>query len=181
MNIWQGRRVRLRAVEVSDWEAHFKWDQDSETSRALDKVWFPRSTEKAKRWAEEAAVRTPQNDQFFFQIETLTNELVGSISTHDCEPHNGTFSYGIAIRPEYQRQGFTSEAIALVLRYYFEELRYQKVNAGIYGFNEASIQLHQKFGFVQEGRLRRMIYTQGKYEDLLIYGMTAEEFAGRNE
>ncbi len=33
------------------------------------------------------------------------------------------------VRREHQRKGYASEAIRLVLRYFFEELRYQKVNA----------------------------------------------------
>ena len=62
---------------------------------------------------------------------------------------------------------------------FFEERRYQKVNAEVYGFNESSIALHEKLGFTLEGRIRRMIYTDGKYFDALMYGMTSEEFAGR--
>ncbi len=57
MNIWEGDRVRLRAVEPGDWEAHFAWNHDSGMSRALDEVWFPQSREGARRWAEQAATR----------------------------------------------------------------------------------------------------------------------------
>ncbi|WP_268251865.1 hypothetical protein [Litorilinea aerophila] len=31
-------------------------------------------------------------------------------------------------------------------------------------------------GFRQEGRLRRMIYTGGQFHDVLLLGLTAEEF-----
>lgn len=179
MNIWQGQRVRLRAVEPSDWNIHFEWDQDTEMSRALHEVWFPRSREKARQWAEETALQGPTDDKFSFQIETLAGEMVGHISTHDCDIRNGTFSYGVAVHPDHQRKGYATEAITLVLRFYFDERRYQKVNAGIYSFNEGSIRLHERLGFALEGRLRRMVYTRGLFYDLLIFGMTAEEFAER--
>jgi len=37
--------------------------------------------------------------------------------------------------------------------------------------------LHERLGFTLEGRLRRMIYTEGTFHDKLIYGLTQEEFA----
>jgi len=67
----------------------------------------------------------------------------------------------------------------LVLKYYFEELDYQKVTVQIYAFNEASLKLHKKLGFQQEGCLRRMIYTDGTYHDEIIFGLTVEEFKER--
>ena len=83
------------------------------------------------------------------------------------------------IRREHQRRGYASEAIALVLRYYFQELRYQKASVRAYSFNEPSIRLHERLGFQLEGRLRREVYTEGRYFDVLVFGMTAEEFAAR--
>jgi RimJ/RimL family protein N-acetyltransferase len=114
-----------------------------------------------------------------FQIEQLDSELVGNINVHTVNRRCGTFMYGLSIRPTLRRQGYGSEAIGLVLRFYFHERRYQKVNAEVYGFNEASIRMHEKLGFVLEGRLRRMQYSGGQYHDSLIYGMTREEFDAR--
>jgi RimJ/RimL family protein N-acetyltransferase len=101
---------------------------------------------------------------------------VGSIDTHHCNPRTGTFSYGIDIIPGQQRNGYAREAILLVLKYYFEELRYQKATVPVHGDNEASMRLHEKMGFQKEGVHRRMIFTRGQYYDELWYGMTAEEF-----
>jgi RimJ/RimL family protein N-acetyltransferase len=84
--------------------------------------------------------------------------------------------YGLAILPDHQRHGYATEAIRLVLRYYFQERRYQKVTVEVYSFNEPSILLHQALGFTLEGRLRRMIYTEGTYHDVLMFGLTDDEF-----
>jgi RimJ/RimL family protein N-acetyltransferase len=176
-NYWHGQRVLLRAVEPGDAEAHFFWDQDSEIARRLDRVWFPRSRAAAERWAERLATREPEDDTFHFEIENLSGELVGAIATHHCERRAGTFSYGVAVRREHQRRGYAGEAIRLVLRYYFDELRYQKVTVAIHDYNEPSIRLHEKLGFQHEGRLRRLVYTRGRHYDLVMMGLTSEEFA----
>ena len=175
-NYWQGRLVRLRAVEPEDWEAHHAWDQDSQTQRLLARAHFPRSREGTRRWAEQQATREPDGDNYHFEIESLAGELVGSIGVHHCDRRNGTFSIGIATRPEHQRKGYATEAVALALRYYFHELRYQKATVYVLADNEPSQRLCQRLGFQLEGRLRRMTYMGGRYHDEFVYGMTAEEF-----
>ena len=177
--VWHGHRVRLRAIEPSDWETYVAWDLDSEQLRNVDAVPFPRSREATKRWAEQEATRAPTGDEFRFVIENEASEVVGDLTTHHCNPRAGTFAYGISIRRDHRNKGYAAEAITLVLRHYFEELRYQKVTVGGFGWNEPSIRLHAKLGFQQEGRLRRTVFTRGRFFDELIFGLTAEEFAAR--
>lgn len=179
-SIWEGAKVRLRAVEPEDWEQFFAWDQDSETARRAYFIPFPRSAVATRQWAEVSANEVPVDDAYRLAIETLEGELVGTLNTNNCDRRQGTFSYGIAIGAEFRRQGYAAEAITLVLRYYFRELGYQKVNVQVYDFNEPSIRLHESLGFQREGQLRRMIYTGGTYHDDLLYGLTAEEFAERD-
>ena len=176
-NSWQGNLVRLWAIEPADADALFEWNQDTEMTRSLYRVPFPQSREANMRWVQETSTRGPQNDNYFWVIESLVGEMVGTLSTHSCEPRNGSFKYGLAIMEAHKRKGYASDAIRLLLRYYFDELRYQKVVAEVYGFNETSISFHESFGFVLEGRLRRMLYTGGVYHDILMFGMTSEEFS----
>lgn len=179
-NIFEGNLVRLRAVEPSDWEFYFNWDRGTtENGRLTDEIWFPSSSVASKEWAEKEA-RHQDGDAFRFHIETLIGEPVGTINTHACQPRSGTFMYGLGIKEEHRRKGYASEAIRLVLRYYFGERRYQKCNAEVFSFNEPSIRLHERLGFTLEGRLRRMIYSGGAFHDALIYGITREEFEADN-
>jgi RimJ/RimL family protein N-acetyltransferase len=177
--MWRGPRVRLRAFEVEDWETYRAWDADDEQARNLDQVHFPRSADAARQWAEREAAREPDGDNFRFVIENEHGEVVGDLSTHDCDPRVGSFSYGISIRSQQRGKGYASEAIPLVLRYYFLEKRYQKVNVTIFSFNESSVRLHERLGFQYEGRIRRIVFTAGAHHDALIYGMTIEEFTER--
>lgn len=104
---------------------------------------------------------------------------MGIINSHHCDRRVGCFEYGLAIHAEQRRKGYATEAVCLLVRYFFEELRYQKVTVDVFSYNVASIQLHEQLGFQLEGRLRRMLYTNGRYHDKLFYGMTQEEFKKR--
>jgi len=178
LNFWQLEKVCLRGIEPGDAALFFQWNLDSERARHLDFFWPPVSQASVAAWTEEQSLRRLEDGAFHWVIETLDGIPVGSISTHNCDPRNGTFSYGVDIAAQHQRKGFASEAIRLVLRYYFGELRYQKVTVPVHGDNLASIRLHEKLGFQREGVHRRMFFSQGKYEDVLWYGMTVEEFNG---
>ena len=175
MNYWQGKNIRLRALEPSDAVSFYAWDQDSDMGRYLDRVWQPVSLESQKRWTERASAQEP-GDEFFFVIENQAGEMVGSISTHHCDHRNGVFSYGVAVQADFQRRGYASEAIRMVLRYFFEEQRYQKANVEIHSDNNASAKLHEALGFQLEGRVRRSVFSGWQVLDNLLYGMTAEEF-----
>lgn len=178
--VWQGQLVRLRAIEPEDAPAFHTWNQESDTGRFLDFVWPPQSLASAKDWTQKAAVQEVKDDQIACVIENLAGELVGYINAHTVDRRVGAFRYGVGVRPEYRSRGYAAEAILLFVRYFFEELRYQKVTATVYSCNPASIRLHEKLGFLLEGRVRRVVYTQGQYFDELYYGMTCEEFAAQH-
>ena len=176
MNFWQNDLIRLRALEPSDAGTFNRWNLDSRRAQYLHFLWPPSSGARTDEWLAEASKRGLDGDTFHFMIETLDGTPVGTIATHNCTPRSGTFSYGIDIAGEHRCKGYATAAIRMVLRYYFDYLRYQKVTVSVHADNEASLRLHEKLGFQLEGRLRRMVYQEGSYLDELYYGLTAEEF-----
>jgi len=180
-DIFAGRLVRLRGIEPEDWEVFYAWNKDTDMARSLYWIPFPQSRESVRQWAMRQSAREVKDDHFDFVIETLAGEVVGSIGTNDCQPQHGTFGYGVGVRREHARRGYAAEAISLLLRYFFRERRYQKATVHVYDYNEPSLRLHEKLGFVREGRLRRMLYQDGRYIDVVVLGMTAEEFAARRD
>ena len=178
-NIWTGKLVRLRAVEPGDWEFFHSLDLDSDAARSAYEVPFPRSVEGSKKWAADTAMAAPNQDRYRWVIETLEGTPVGTIDTHSVHPEDGRFQYGISISGDQRQRGYASEAITILLRFMFTERRYQKANATVYAFNQRSKRLHEKLGFVLEGRLRRVHYAGGEYHDVFLFGMTREEFTER--
>lgn len=175
-NIFQGKRVRLRSVEPSDWETYWKWSIDTDAQRDEGDISFPGTHEGIRAWAEREAKNDGKHEMCFCIIETLDGEPVGRINSHSCEPRDGTFMFALMLPQEHRRKGYATDAILLLMRYYFNERRYQKCTSMVYSFNQPSIRLHESIGFVQEGRVRRMVYTMGEYHDKFYYGMTKEEF-----
>ena len=174
-NIWQGDLVRLRAIEPEDWQHLHRWDDDSFSSRLGWRIQPPGSAESSREWARNQSKR-PEDDNYRLAIASVEGSLVGSMNVHSADRRNGTFEYGITLGLEYQRRGYGSDAIKVLLRYFFEELGYQKCNAVVFAFNQPSQRMHESLGFQREGLLRRNVYTNGAHHDVAWYGITREEF-----
>ncbi len=179
-NAWQGELVTLRDIEPDDWEAFWENDQDSEAARFGWQIHFPRSREGTKAWAEEMSKKKSEDDNHFFAMVDQDGKVVGSMNSHGCDRRNGTFEYGISVNRDCWGKGYATDAMKVLFRYFFDELGYHKVGAVVYGYNDRSIAMHERFGFVREGMLREAKYTDGKRHDIIFFGMTAPEFRARH-
>ncbi len=181
-NFWKGKYVRLRAATKDDTLLFINADGDfdTETARRYDYIDFPLSNEQIAKKLSEYETSKTANDDYLFVIETIDHKRAGFIITFDCDNRNGTFKYGLFILNEFKGKGMASEAVKIMLSYYFNELRYNKVNVYIYDYNTPSLRFHEKLGFIREGELRDMAYSNGEYHNIIFYGMTKLEFSKSN-
>jgi RimJ/RimL family protein N-acetyltransferase len=173
---WEGKKIRLRPLLMSDWEAGYKAFLDSESRRFLQlEIELPKSEEMFRNdMARMCNFSNPGT--LMFTIETLSGEVAGVINIHSLNLKNGTFSPAVVIFEGCRQKGYADEAMRIILRYAFYELRYQKCNSVCMDTNAGSENMHKKLGFIREGRRRRVVYTNGEYHDELIFGLTREEF-----
>lgn len=184
MSYWRNQVVVLRAFEESDAAFFYETLNRYDMQYGNCDIRFPASMKSAENIVAGCAERDNREvDNQFMVIEDLAHNAVGMIDTHNCDTKTGYFEYGISILPQYRRKGYATNAIRLLLKFMFEECRFEKANAMIYSFNGESAALHEKMGFIKEGIIRRNVYTGGVYYDTIVYGMTRQEYldlAGRN-
>lgn len=177
-NMFEGQKVRLRGLRADDWQVTAGWDLDSEANRFGWQVWPPKGDEAAKEWAREESLKKPVDGSMRLMIDTLEGETVGAISVRP-DARRFSFEYGINLDRAHWGHGFAEEAIRLACRYMFGELRMHKAQAYVYAFNKRSLSMHRKLGMVKEGVLREAQFTDGRFWDTVIFGMTADEFFAR--
>lgn len=174
---WQGEKIRLRPMRAEDAEQSFVSSLDSQARQFLQLgIELPTSTELQKSFLEKYVGCQDTGGEIMFTIETLEGTHVGGISLHGRDEKNGVFSFGIVVGREHRGKGYAEEALGILLKYGFWERRYQKCTSGCAHTNDASIGLHRKVGFVEEGRRRRQMFFNGQYHDEVLFGMTREEF-----
>lgn len=176
---WQGERTRLRPWQLEDAGLRFMASLDNPTRHLhQDGIELPTSVELQKEWLEKAA-GCKDDGMIRFAMETLDGVTVGWATLHSRDQKNGTFGFGVAVYRDYRGQGYAVDAVGILLKYGFWEQRYQKCNSVCFHTNEASIRMHKKLGFIEEGRIRRNCFFNGQYHDDVLFGMTREEFDER--
>jgi len=174
---WQDDDIRLRAIEPEDWEGHYYNRFDTPARRLLEcAVELPPTVTEAKNFTEKFSDFSPGTGRIMFTIENLNGENIGGINLNSIDERNGTFSIGIQIDRDHRGKGYGTKATRILLRYAFLERRLNKFNDYVLEGNEASAAMMRKLGCIQEGVRREVIYTNGKYHDLILFGLTKEEF-----
>jgi [ribosomal protein S5]-alanine N-acetyltransferase len=77
--------------------------------------------------------------------------------------------------------GYTPEAVVVVMRYVFEELRLHRVQIAIIPRNQASRRVMAKLDIREEGTALRYLEINGVWEDHVRYGVTSEDWLERRE
>lgn len=106
-----------------------------------------------------------------------TGKMIGSCGFHNREPKHFRAEIGYELSREYWGKGIASEALQAVVRYGFDHLRLERIEALIEPENEPSLRLVEKNGFLREGLLRHYEYGRGKFDDLYMYSILKEDLA----
>jgi RimJ/RimL family protein N-acetyltransferase len=178
---WQSDRIRLRALTSDDADDRFAHSLDSISREEFNiGIELPTTVELQKAWIEKYGGCQEVNDMIAFAIETHEQQYVGLATINNMDERHGKFGFSMIVDRSYRRRGYAEDAVRLILKYGFMERRFHKCNSACASYNTASKQLHQKLGFIQEGRLRKEYFWNGEHHDELIFGMLLEEYIAAN-
>ncbi len=130
------------------------------------------STPKEAKQLFDAFLK-PGSDTHFRLVVDLrgTGEPVGTIGLYAYSEQNRRAELGYDLLREHWGKGLTTEAVIAVLRYAFEELKLNRVEAKTDSENVASIRVLEKSGFIREGLLRQRYNYKGGFHDEVFYGI----------
>jgi ribosomal-protein-alanine N-acetyltransferase len=134
--------------------------------------------------ATEIAVEFASGTSFWAAELTKEHKIVGHISLFPSGPDRvNTWEIGYIFNPDYQRQGYATEAARAVIGYTFNELDAHRIVAHCSPRNTASWKLLEKCGFRREGLERQNIFFhydaagQPEWFDSYDYALLADEFS----
>jgi [ribosomal protein S5]-alanine N-acetyltransferase len=179
-----GRRTVLRAPDRLDWRA---WAELRHVSRAFLTPWEPSWGEDAlsrvayrRRLARYALEWHSDQGYTFLLFRLEDGALLGGISlTNVRRGVAECASVGYWVGEAHARQGYMTEGLTLTLRFAFERLRLHRVEAACLPHNAPSRGLLLKSGFTEEGYAREYLCIDGKWQDHVLFGMLAHDWAKR--
>jgi ribosomal-protein-alanine N-acetyltransferase len=136
----------------------------------------PYSRADGERWLAFVAAADPRRH---FAVD-LDGEAVGGIAVEpgtDVERISGELGYWIG--REHWGKGLATRAAAEITTYAFDVLGLHRVWAGPFARNTASIRVLEKLGYRREGELVECILKDGRLESMVLFAITAPEWAAR--
>lgn len=114
-------------------------------------------------------------EEILFRIEK-ENTLIGEVRFKSIKWFNRKAELSLVIKKEFQNKGYGTEVLKSIIEHAFNTMNLYRLEAEVIDFNDASKSVIEKYGFVLEGRLREAKFVNGKYFDILRYGLLKKEW-----
>jgi len=110
-------------------------------------------------------------------VVCLDDRVAGIVSLNAINTTHQTADWAFYLDPALQGQGLGSLVEFWLLDHAFETAGLHKLNCEVLESNAAVVKMHRKFGFSIEGVRRRNILKDGERIDVVLLGITREEWA----
>lgn len=162
-------RLTLRRFQPSDAAAFAAYRSVPEVARYQS--WeAPVSLEDAIVTVGSFAAGDPLKPGWFQYAVDLDGLLIGDLGVN-LNDNLMQAEIGFTLAPEYQGQGYATEAVRGMLDHLFVERKLQRVSAECDARNLASAQLLRRLGFRDEGLRLANTWFKGEWTDDLIFGL----------
>ena len=105
------------------------------------------------------------------------DQMIGELSISDIDEENKKAGFRISmISIKLTGKGYGTEAIKIVSRFVFEELKLNRLELEVFSHNPRGIRAYEKAGFVKEGVLRESLYYGGTYSDEIIMAIINKDY-----
>ncbi len=171
MDILTGNRIKLRALEPSDIELLYLWENNSDIWPVSNTL-VPFSRFILEKYIAESHMDIFQAKQLRLMIDNIAGpgvETVGAIDLFDFDPMHERAGIGILISDrKYMNRGYASDALELLINYSFTVLQLHQLYCNIDDDNKVSIKLFEKFGFRITGEKEDWNRTPGGWKNVYM-------------
>lgn len=169
-------KISLRELKREDVTGMLEWMHDPEVQKGLRMNAAEKTEEDALKFIAEALTEPTNGGDVHFAIVDEKDKYKGTISLKNFNFESRNAEYAICLRRNAQHRGIATQATRELLRLAFEEYKLEKVYLNVLAQNVKAIQMYEKVGFAYEGQLRRHLFLNGEYKNLMQYSMLKEEY-----
>lgn len=167
-------RLTLRRFTAADAGAMFRnWAGDNEVTRYL--TWPTHVSEDISAMILAEWVKGYEQDDFYQWAIEFEGEPIGSMAVVSQNADVGKMEIGYCIGRAWWRKGITSEALAAVIAYLFDEVGAQRIESRHDPRNPHSGAVMRKCGMKFEGTLRRSDRNNQGICDASHYSILSDE------
>ena len=167
-NLLSNDKITLRAMEPSDIDLIYKWENDTSLWTVSDTV-APYSHEALMLYIANCANDIYANKQLRLMVTlTATGETVGTVDFLNFNPIHNRAELGVYICKEHQGQGLSAETMKIVNAYAAQGIGLRQLYVYVPEDNAASIAMVRHAGFEEVGILQSWIKTGKEYHNVVL-------------
>lgn len=171
-----GDLVYLRPLCYEDLDGNYiHWLNDPEVCRYNRHHVFPYTKEQGEEYVRRA--RSTKDELILAIIVKETGLHIGNIALTSIDHYNQRAEYTILIgEKSSEKKGYAKEAAVLLLRHAFLDLNLHRIYCSPLEENVMANVAVTFLGMKEEGVLRDAVFKNGKFNNLIFYGLLKEEF-----
>lgn len=169
------RRLILRPARMSDAEDMYEYSRDPLVARHV--LWDAHTSIHQTRGYLRFLIRQYRTGapSTFVIVLKETGKVIGTIGFMWIQQENRSAEVGYSLSRAYWNRGIMTEALQAVLKFGFDSLSLNRIEAQHESDNPASGRVMEKAGMRHEGRLRQRVYNKGRYADVELYAILRDD------
>ena len=173
-----GGSASLRTTLPADIPDYERWESSDLPAWRYDGPWYAHESGHMVARRRKWLVGKREPPFSFLEIEGPRGEHLGWVTAYYRfdDPHMTEFGIDIC-EDAFWGQGIGSEASRLWLDYLFRQYALTRIGFGTWEGNLRMLALGEKLGFLEEARIRRGCFVDGRFWDRIKMGILREEWS----
>jgi ribosomal-protein-alanine N-acetyltransferase len=173
-------RLILRELSMDDVDDIYGYASIPEVSTFL--LWYPhKSKQDSIDFINFAKNMFAKDISIIWGIELKEEKkLIGIFDLRTIQLINNCAEIGYVISNLYWNKGYISEAIQSIIKFCFNDLKLNRVEAHCDKENTGSARVMEKAGMKFEGTLREKLFVKEKYRSMKLYSILKSEYIDRS-
>lgn len=174
------KRLFLSDYKTDDLDGYF-------TLKSCEQVWnystfIPLKEKEQAKKSLDQLITDRNNGKFTYLAlyKKHTNVFIGEAGIIGYNADANRCVVGYNLLPQYWNQGYATEIIKELIKYSFEVLKVERLEALVLQNNKASCRALEKNGFSLEGILRNFNRCETGYRNVCYYGMIFSDYIVNN-
>ncbi len=166
-------RLVLRPFQRSDAKEVQRLAGDYRVAEPTANVPHPYADGAAEEWISSHPNAFDSRTTIVYAISLAgSGSIAGAVALSQISALHNRAELGYWIGFPYWSQGICSEAAKALIKYASNELGLTRYDCRCLARNIGSARVMERAGFLPEGRLVKHVNHRGRYEDMLLYGLT---------
>ena len=172
----RAQRLHLRKLTMKDAADIYEYSKDPLVAEHV--LWDAhRSVSESRGYIRYMLRKYRSGEPSSWGIALNENDkVIGTIGFMWIQPENAAAEVGYSLARSQWNKGYMTEALRTLMRYGFEEMRLNRIEAIHETSNPASGAVMRKCGMKHEGTRRSKLINKGRYVDEELYAILRREF-----